>query len=327
MAGIAGTVTTFNSPNYVGELFNVSTTDTPLLSSIGGLTGGESVEAVLFTWSTTDLRNADETRQRLEGADAPAPEGRSRAAAYNVVEVHQEALAVSYTKLAARGQYAGTGAAVGTNAVSLAQQAQTDELAFQVRAHLLQIARDIEKGFIVGTFQHPADNVTPRKTRGLLQAITTNVVTNGAPAALTELMVNNLAQAAYDNGGIQYGETRTILTNSIQKRNLTKLFLKDHNINPVQANVGGVTVDTIMTDFGRFNIMLDRYMPQDTLAIVSLDELAPVFLRIPDKGFLFLEPLAKTGSAEKFQIYGEVGLNYGNERSHAKITNLTTTVQ
>ncbi len=49
-----------------------------------------------------------------------------------------------------------------------------------------------------------------------------------------------------------------------------------------------------------------------------------MFLRIPGRGFLFTEPLAKTGSSDTYQIYGEVGLKYGNVRSHGKITNLTT---
>jgi len=45
MAGITGQGTTYNLPNYVGELFAVSPEDTPFLSSIGGLTGGVSAGA------------------------------------------------------------------------------------------------------------------------------------------------------------------------------------------------------------------------------------------------------------------------------------------
>jgi hypothetical protein len=73
-------------------------------------------------------------------------------------------------------------------------------------------------------------------------------------------------------------------------------------------------------------VMVDRYMPNDTLAFVSLEDCAPMFLQIPDKGFLFLEPLAKTGAAENYQIYGEVGLGIGNELKHGKITGLATAV-
>jgi hypothetical protein len=32
--------TTFNLPNFVGELFELTPADTPFLSAIGGLTGG-----------------------------------------------------------------------------------------------------------------------------------------------------------------------------------------------------------------------------------------------------------------------------------------------
>ena len=74
MAGITGLGTTFNLPNYVGELFNVSPEDTPFLSAIGGLTGGVAVNSTVFTWSSYDLRDAADDRQRLEGADAPTAE-------------------------------------------------------------------------------------------------------------------------------------------------------------------------------------------------------------------------------------------------------------
>ncbi len=71
MPGITGMGPTYNMPNYVGELFSASPEDTPLLSSIGGLTGGDSVGAKLFEWQGFDLRDAQNGRQRLEGADAP----------------------------------------------------------------------------------------------------------------------------------------------------------------------------------------------------------------------------------------------------------------
>lgn len=318
-------VTSFNAPNYVGELFLVSPTDTPFLSAIGGLTGGESVKTTAFTWATTDLRAADDTRQRVEGANAPQYEGRTLAPGYNVVEIHQEALSITYTKLAASAMYATSGIAQA-NAQVGGDLAINDELAFQVSAALTQIARDIDKTFLTGNFAMPTTNATARKTQGLIGAITTNV-TAAAAAALTEKMVNDIAQLAYDNGGIAYGETRTIICNSVVKRNLTKLFLRDHNIyTPSTSDVGGVSVQRIMTDFGEFNIMLDRNMPLDTLVVASLEECAPVFLEIPDRGFLFLEPLAKTGAADNYQIYGEVGLDYGNQLKHAKITGLATAV-
>jgi hypothetical protein len=47
-------------------------------------------------------------------------------------------------------------------------------------------------------------------------------------------------------------------------------------------------------------------------------------MEIPGKGHFFAEPLAKTGASEKVQVYGEIGLRYGNERKHGKIVEAAT---
>lgn len=402
MAGITGQGTTFNLPNYVGELFAVTPTDTPFLSAIGGLTGGERANATLFNWQGYDLRDADETRQRTEGANAPTPESRVRFTQHNVVEIHQEAVEVTYTKQAAVGQFASTGSThpnavgvTGTNPV-------LDEMDWQVQQALTQIARDTEVGFIAGKFQNPADNSQPRRTRGIMEATVSNVSTQGTlkgtatiesdnelftlaahgmangtavtvanltggavgilkentlyyvrdsltntfalarkpggtaiafsvdggadvytATALSEAMVVDLLQLAWENGGIAESETATLMANGTIKRGLTKIFITDKNYQEQSRTVAGVAVMTIDTDFGRLNVMLNRHMPSAALQVVSLEECAPAMLEIPGKGFLFQEPLAKQGAADRTQIYGEIGLKYGNERKHAKMLRVT----
>lgn len=399
MAGITGQATTFNSPNYVGELFQVTPTDTPFLSAIGGLTGGRAADATLFQWQGYDLRDADKLRQRVEGANAPTAESRVRFNVNNVVEIHHEALEISYTKLAATGQYNSTGSSHPGSVGVGGSNPVLDEMSWQTRQALVQIARDVEKSFIGGTFNNPSTNATARRTRGILQATATNAVdkatllsgggatiatngtitethafvggeavvaralttgavgvldedqiyyvvnpvstttfqiarrvggtaitfagTGGADfytlAALDEATVIDLLQQVWDNGGIREQETATLMSNSTLKRALTKIFVTDKNYREVTRNVGGVSVQTIETDFGILNIMLNRYMPSGALSVVSLNECAPRFLPIPGKGYLFAEELAKTGAADKSQIYGEVGLEYGNEMAHGKL--------
>jgi hypothetical protein len=400
MAGITGQGTTFNLPNFVGELFAVTPTDTPFLSAIGGLTGGQPAEATLFQWQGYDLRAADKLRQRTEGADAPTAESRVRFNVNNVVEVHQEAIQISYTKLAATGQYHSTGSNHPGSVGLSGANPVLNELNWQTTQALTQVARDVEKGFIGGTFNNPGDNNTARRTRGIMQATATNVadkatlVGNGAstiatngtiteathglvvgnqvvarglgtgaigvldedqiyyvltapdantftiglrpggatitfagtgtadfyePALITETFVLDMLQSVWDNGGISVSETATLMANSTLKRALTKIFITDKNYREMSRTVGGVHVMTIETDFGTLNIMLNRYMPSGALQVVSLDECVPMFLPVPDKGFLFVEPLAKVGAAERSQIYGEIGLKYGNERSHGKL--------
>lgn len=318
MPGIVGMGTTFNLPNFVGDLFSISTEDTPFLSAIGGLTGGRQANDKRFEWEFYDLRPADESRQRVEGAEAPVATARVRANASNVLEIHQEAVSMSYTKLATgpNGQF-GTTARGSTPIVN--------EMAWQMEQQLKQVARDVEKSFIVGTYQEPADNTLPRKTRGLLEAIVTNVIDLNS-AVLAEEDLGDLFQAAYENGGLAEGDTRVLIVGPSMKRQLTKIFIRDvgQGFYQQSASVGGVNLAQIETDFGRASIMVDRYMPDGVVVAASLEEIAPRFLLIPGKGYFFWEPLAKTGASENSQLYGEIGLETGNERKHAKIINAAT---
>jgi len=328
MPGITGQGDTFDLPNFVGELFSITPADTPLLSALGGLTGGERVVAKDFQWQAYDLRSPGQNTA-LEGANAPTAQERARWSFDNVVEIHQEAVEISYTKQAATGQLAGLNISQGSNPV-------TDELGWQVEQRLKEIARDIEFSFIQGTFQRPVNNSTDRQTRGLLEHIenlpspdmdtyTANVLDAGG-AALTEELILDLCQMVWDNGGIRESETATLILGSSQKRAATTIFVTDKNYQEQSRNVGGVNLQTVETDFGRLNLMLNRYIPADTVALASLEELAPTFLLIPGKGFLFVEPLAKVGAAERRQIYGEVGLKGGNPLAHGKIENLEVLV-
>ncbi|HEY9475258.1 MAG TPA: DUF5309 family protein [Mycobacteriales bacterium] len=391
VAGITALGTTYDLPNYTGELFALTPADTPFLSAIGGLSAGRQTTSTEFEWQTYDLAIAGQN-VALEGADAPALEGRTRANVTNVVQIHHRAVGVSYTKLGAFGQKAGTNNAEPNPVV--------DESTWQVQQALKEMARDVDFSFIQGVYQRPSDNSTPRKTRGLLAAISTNKIAKetatstglsastdtisetttarangdkivftsvGASTTLVQgrvyFVVNKatdsfkvalaaggsavtigtatvsyrvpqtadlsvddvsaLLQSVYDNGGITEQATAALVLNSSQKLAVSKAYASAYGkFHETSRNVGGVNVTTIETDFGVLNVMLERFMPQDTIAAVSLEQCAPVFLEIPGKGHMFQEPLAKTGAQEKTQIYGEVGLAYGSERSHGAITGL-----
>ncbi|MDD7505558.1 MAG: DUF5309 family protein [Actinomycetaceae bacterium] len=319
MGKIDGLATTYNLPNYTGELFAASPEDTPLLSAIGGLTGGESVGSPVFSWQGYDLRDADDARQRVEGADVTNFEERTRFQASNVVEIHQEAVSISYTRLGSNRMVStnGTDKMVQLGSLSI----PASELDFQLTAQMKQIARDVEKTFITGKYAFPSDNSAPRKTRGLLEAITTNVATTvNAADALTEKDVLDLIEKVWENGGVQESSTATLIVNSTLKRALTKIFIKDANYQEGTRTVGGVNLKTLETPFGTFNVMLDRYVPKDKLLVVSLEQLKPAFLEIPGMGHFFAKSLATSGSAEKVMLYGEIGLIYGNEKAHGVLT-------
>lgn len=403
MAGITGLGTTFNLPNYHGELFALTPADTPLLSAAGGIGGGGQVDSTTFEWQTYDLRDAA-SRPRLEGAAAPTAEERVRANVSNVCQIFHEAVSTSYTKQGATGQYTTPGSAPFQQPAG--EAVVISEHQWQIMNSLKQIARDVNYVFWNGTKVVPTTNGTARATQGLLGAMTsnaqvadaTNPLTVGASAATTVItathnlvpgdkvvftdvgasttivpgraywvktnsttvsftisatnggaaitvgtatvsfygmkqatlvtpdMVGGLLQSVFDNGGITEEETATLFCSSGVKRALSKAYATAYSstagLLAGTRNVGGVAMDTIITDFGTLNIKIDRQLPADALAVVSLEMVDPVFLNIPGRGVLFEEELAKTGASDNTQIYGEIGLKYGNQASHGVIRGL-----
>jgi hypothetical protein len=317
MAAVSGQGQTYNLPNYHGELYQVTPQDTPFLSAIGGLNGSGRTTSVEFEWQTEDRRAGTVNNVALEGAAAPTGVARSRANVSNVVEIHQSAVEVSYTKQAAVGQMSGINLGLADNPV-------LDELGHQVMIELQSMAVDIEMSFLSGVYQKPANNSTPRKTRGILTAIATNVNANGGTnRALSKAIVDSTLQTMYTNGARLPQDTTVFMVGPGQKVNLSNLYSTAVLNQPTMTRtVGGVNIGTIITDFGTFGVMLNRYMPTGQVAIIDLSVCQPVWLEIPNKGLLFAEPLPVAGASQKWQLYGEPGLQYGAETYHGLIKDL-----
>src|SRR3990167_3418799 len=182
MGLISGLVESFSSPNYEGPLYYTTPDDTPLLSAVGGLYGGEGVNTPMFRWQTSDLRDAA-VAAALEGAAAPSSTGRSRSQVFNVCQIIHESVDVSYTKQASFNAITGADGAGGKDA-TMQGNPVNNEFSWQVEQRLKEIARDCEYAIINGTFVDDTAIGTARKTRGLLAAITTNV-TNAGGATIT----------------------------------------------------------------------------------------------------------------------------------------------
>lgn len=131
--------------------------------------------------------------------------------------------------------------------------------------------------------------------------------------------INGLLQSVFDNGGINEQATATLFVPSGQKVGLSAAYANAYGKSDAMnrtRDVGGVALDTIVTDFGVLNVAVERALPADAIAVVSLEQVHPVLLSIPNKGVLFEEELAKVGSSDRTQIYGEIGLEYGNQAAH-----------
>jgi len=315
MPTVAALGTSFNLPNYHGRVHPLTPSDTPFTTALMGQSGGGEVDpARTFEWQTTDLRDAAQNTV-VDGDRVGTGEHRSRSNVFNVLQTHREDVDVAYERLSAIGQFDGRNIA-GDNPI-------VNEEAFQITQMWKQIKRDIEFSLINGTYNLPTTNAAASKTRGLIAAVTTNVFGNtGTPRDLTTGLLLDAMQSAWDNGGLQESAMGLVMVNSRQKRWLTSVYITGQNLEPESRSVGGANVQVIETDFGPLGVMLNRYVPQDVVVITSLDQCKLHFRNVPGKGVMFAEPVAKAGASNATQLYTSVGLEYGNEASHAVISDL-----
>ena len=306
MGAVTGMGDSYDLPNYVGELFNITPNDTPFLSMMGGMTGGKSVTSKQFTWQTVDNAAAAQTAV-VEGAD-PTYAERSRSEVINVTQIMQYGVQVSYTKQAATGNLSGQ-AIIGNQPVQ-------DELAFQLDMALKRAARDIEFSCMQGTYVADTNVTTARKTRGLGAALTTNKVNAGGDA-LTQADIDATLKLMADSGAPF--EQPVLFANAANKQLISGFYSNSLALAPRDRNIGGVNITSIETDFCDLGVVYERHIPTTQVFIVDMAFVKPVFLDIPGKGHFFVEPLAQSGAAYKYQVYGEFGLEYGPEQFHGNI--------
>ena len=174
--------------------------------------------------------------------------------------------------------------------------------------------------------RHDADVVFTMESADqayVVTAITTNVVAAGS-APLTRAHINTLVATMADNGAPF--KNAVIFGNSAVKQSITALYgTTPLGAAPQSRNVGGLDIQTIVTDFGEIGVVYDRFVPAGTLLIADLAFVTPVSLAVPGKGHMFYEPLSKTGAGESGQFYGQIGLAYGPEVFHGKITGISGT--
>lgn len=310
-----GAANSFNLPNYTGEIFQFGQQDTPFLNLIGGINGGnmpivENTEfAMNQNWQLNDA--AQPAISETASATAPTATHYDRRQETNVVQIFQRAIDISYTKLGNANAVAG---------VNLAGQIQPvrNEKDFQITANLKQIAKDANYTFLHGEYNKAANASQANKTRGVVTAITSKVVANTNPTELSKDLLDELFRnAAVDSFD---WSNAVIFVDAYNKQKISKLY----EVMPPDRNLGGNNIESILTDFGRVSVIYEPTMG-GTLALLDMNKIVPVLRNIVGKGYgVFYEDLAKTGAAEKGQLYGEMGIDYGSEYFHAKITNLTT---
>ncbi len=308
--------TSFGVLNYSGMLFNKGNTRTPLSSVIGSK--AKTTNHVEFVTGQEYTAGGDGAQPAIsETASLTAPDATvtTREQKTNVTQIFQEAVGISYAKQSNMGTLS------GLNVVNQ-QENPMNELDFQVAAKLQKVNRDIEYTFINGVYNKATSDATVNKTRGLVSAITSNTMAMAKkPLGLWDIaeMVKTIYGANAPTEGLCLWCDAVMLfqinADAVQN-GLTVV--------PAAREINGIALSSVVTPIGVVYLHLGECLPAGTALLLNLDVIAPVYQPVPGKGNFFLEPLAKTGAGEKYQLFGQLGLDHGPEWYHGKFTGIST---
>lgn len=307
--------TSFGVLNYSGMLFNKGNTRCPLSSIIGGR--AKTTNHVEFVTGQEYTTGGGAQPSISETASLTAPDATvvTRTQKTNVTQIFQESVGISYAKQSNMGTLSGLNVA--------GQQANPiNELDFQVAAKMQKVNRDIEFTFIQGTYNKANSDATVNKTRGLVEAITTNVTAmSSKPLGLWDIadMVKKIygANAPTDGLCLWCDAVTLFQVNADAVQNGLTVV-------PAAREINGIALSSVVTPIGVVYLYLGECLPAGTALLLNLNVIAPVYQPVPGKGNFFLEPLAKVGAGEKYQLFGQIGLDHGPEWYHGKFTGIST---
>lgn len=310
-------VTSLAFPNYSGLLYNRANTNTPFLNMISGKTVfTNSVEFVIgqtFSTEEGEIPNISEQASLVAPtATAVKRDGQMT----NVTQIFQEVFGVSDAKKSNIATLSG---------VNLAGQVANpqNEEDFQTANKMAKIKRSIEKTFIQGVYNKATDDTKVNKTRGMISAIKSNVI-DAKGSTLDLWLVNDAVQKIKDNKGE--------ITNLVLFMNSNNLLQLHGNAIEMGVPVGeaymsayGIQLTDLILPVGTtVHLALGEFIPDGTVLVVNPNVVRPVEQPTPGKGNFYREPLAKIGAGDRYQIFGQIGLDHGPEWMHAKITGLST---
>ena len=275
-------------------IYDISPTDTPFMSSIAGK---GSVSNTLFEWQTDALAAAVINNYHVEGADAGTAATTVTTRVTNQTQISKKVVEVT-----------------GTHE-TVNNAGKKSELAHQLAKASKELKRDMEGSLLADNAAAAGNATTARETRGAANFISTNVTdagTSGTHAAVVEADILAVAESTWNAGG----EPSTILLGATNKKLVTAMSGRADAIRSVAD--GNTTiqnaVDVYVSDFGTFNIMLDRFCDQDVIYFLDHDMWSVDYLR----DFQTVD-IARAGDGEKKMLLVEYGLRCGNEAANGKI--------
>jgi hypothetical protein len=282
-----------NREDLIDLITMISPTETPMLSRFAK-TGATNT---YHEWQTDTLADAADNAI-VEGADAESAALTATTRLGNYTQILRKIWRVTETQEAAK------------------KAGRTSEFSYQMAKKIKELSRDMEYALVNGT-GNSGGSATARKLKGVMAFITTNNTTGTGTGAevLTESMYNDTLQAIYDQGGAP----NITYANGFQKRKISAFTTPStRNIDAEDGELHA-SVDVYHSDFGTQQILLDRFMPTNSIAMLEEDKWRVAMFRA-----LKYKELPDNGGGPKGLVEAEMTLESLNEKASGKITQLTT---
>jgi hypothetical protein len=295
-------------------IYNISPTDTPLMSSIGKT----KATATYHEWQTDSLAAAA-LGGAVEGADASS------------------ITASPTTRIGNRTQIFTKSVAVAGTLEAIDKAGRKSEKAYQLAKVSSELKRNIELTLLSNQLSAAGNSSTARTLGGLQAWIATNgdfgtsgvagasgttARTDGTDRTFTEDILKTVVKEVYASGG----DPKVLMVNPAHKQVVSAFAGIAAQRFMAPANTPTTIVgaaDVYMSDFGTISVVPNRLMNStnacdETAFVLDPDMLAVAYLR----PFETIE-LAKTGDAEKTQLLAELTLEVKNESALGIIADLS----
>jgi len=283
-------LTTQENVSLAKEIALVAPIDTPFFTLLMGNGKYEQGTAKIHTWRERSLSLTDDISVG-EGSDATNFTESVRKEMNNVMEIFMKSASVS-------------GTANATGSVG-------DLFSSEVNDRLAELKVNIEKKLLNGTKDDGSVSGV-RKMNGIFQFVHADNKFTGAGTIITESEVKELARKLW-NQGVGASEIYALVNADI-KEQIDEIYKERYNYQ-AKTNEFGLVVQSIDTNYGRINFVLDRHMPVNKIVAFDLNAVSVAFLRQP-----FFELLGKTGDNIKGQIISEGTLKVASDKAIAEYT-------
>lgn len=277
-------------------------------------------------WQTDALASASTTNQAVEGADASYSTATPTVRLRNYTQISQKAIIVS-----------GTAQAVTT-------AGREEELAYQIAKRSKEIKRDMESMFTQNIASRAGSALTARRMAGYEAWITTNTSrgTGGANGGYTAAGTVTAATDASSTNQRTFTETRLksviqqcwssggspslVIVGPVNKQKasafagITTKYTDFGNAGSSSSLTIVAAADMYLSDFGKLKIVPNRFSRERSALVVDTDYWSIHYLRP-----FAVNPINKTGDAEKRQLIVEYTLCSRNQRASGIVADLTTT--